>query len=378
MAELERYGHGGDRLTAAERFGGRPEEFLDFSSNIHPLGPPPRVLEALSRALAGERPQALASYPDPLSRRLRDKLADRLSVSPEQLLVANGVAELIDLVVRVFRPRRVGVVHPCFSEYERAAHLHGCSVVSVRAKEENRFVPTEEELRFLVMRSDLVFLGCPNNPNGLLPPKPVLERVAAEAARSGAVLVLDEAFIDFVPGGEERSLIHRLSSCPTTLIFRSMTKFYALPGLRLGYAVGRKDWIERLLDHKVPWSVNALAQVAGEAALEDEEYRRRAERWGRAEREELAGWLRQVGAVDVFPSETNFLLLRLRAAKGRGASGRLQERMGRRGILIRDASTFPGLDDRYVRIAVRTRRENERLIAALRKVWAEWGGGGEG
>src|SRR5690606_39752849 len=93
--------------------------------------------------------------------------------------------------------------------------------------------------------------------------------------------------------------------CPTTLIFRSMTKFYALPGLRLGYAVGRKDWIERLLDHKVPWSVNALAQVAGEAALEDEEYRRRAERWGRAEREELAGWLRQVGAVDVFPSETN-------------------------------------------------------------------------
>src|SRR5690606_40615492 len=107
---------------------------------------------------------------------------------------------------------------PWCSEYGRAAHLHVCSVVSVRAKEENRFVPTEEELRFLVMRSDLVFLGCPNNRNGLLPPKPVLERVAAEAARSGAVLVLDEAFIDSVPVGEARSLIHRLCYSPTTPI----------------------------------------------------------------------------------------------------------------------------------------------------------------
>ena len=133
-------------------------------------------------------------------------------------------------------------------------------------------------------------------------------------------------------------------------------------------AVGPQDSLER----------QCLGTGCGEAALEDEEYRRRAERWGRAEREELAGWLRQVGAVDVFPSETNFLLLRLRAAKGRRGFGPAAGAMGRRGILIRDASTFPGLDDRYVRIAVRTRRENERLIAALRKVWAEWGGGGEG
>lgn len=378
MAALERYGHGGDRLTAAERFGGSPEEFLDFSSNIHPLGPPSKVIEALSEALKSGKPEALVHYPDPMSRRLRDKLAKRISVSPEQILIANGAAELIDLAVQVFRPRRVGVVHPCFSEYERAARIHGCSLVSVRAREENHFVPTEEELSSLIMRSDLVFLGYPNNPTGLLPPKPVLERMAQEAARFGTILVLDEAFIDFVRDGEERSLIDCLSSCPTTLIFRSMTKFYALPGLRLGYAVAGRDRIERLFDSKIPWSVNALAQIAGEAALEDEAYQRQAENWGTAEREELACGLHQIGVADVFPSETNFLLLRLCAAKGRGASGWLQEQMGRQGILIRDASTFPGLDDRYVRVAVRTRRENECLIAAFRKVWERWKGGGKG
>jgi len=378
MAELERYGHGGDRLTAAERFGGSPEAFLDFSSNIHPLGPPSRVIEALSQTLKGGKPEALTHYPDPMSRRLRDKLAERLSVSPEQLLIGNGAAELIDLAVQVFRPRRVGVVHPCFSEYERAARIHRCSLVSVRAREEHRFVPTEKELCSLTERSDLVFLGYPNNPTGLLLPKPVLERAAAEAARCGTILIVDEAFIDFVPDGEERSLIDRLSSYPTTLILRSMTKFYALPGLRLGYAVGRRDWIERLFRHKIPWSVNAFAQIAGEAALEDEAYQRQAESWGVAEREDLADGLRQTGAVDVFPSETNFLLLRLRTGDAGSfrTSGWLQEQMGRKGILIRDASTFPGLDDRYVRIAVRTRRENERLIAVLRKVWT--GGEGEG
>lgn len=378
MAQLERFGHGGDRLTAAERFGGRPEEFLDFSSNIHPLGPPPKVIEALSEAVKGGKPEALIQYPDPMSRRLRDKLAERISVSPEELLIANGAAELVDLAVQVFRPRRVGVVYPCFSEYERAARIHGCSVVSARAREERHFVPTEEELCSLIRRSDLVFLGYPNNPTGLFPPKAVLERAALEAARSDTILVVDEAFIDFVSDGEERSLIGNLSSFPTTLLLRSMTKFYALPGLRLGYAVGRRDWIERLFECKIPWSVNALAQIAGEAALEDEAYQREAENWGAAEREELASGLRQTGAADVFPSETNFLLLRLRTSEGRGASGRLQERMGRQGILIRDASTFSGLDDRFVRVAVRTRRENERLLDALRRVWSEWEGDGKG
>jgi threonine-phosphate decarboxylase len=380
MAELERYGHGGDRLTAAERFGGSPDEFLDFSSNIHPLGPPQRVIEALSRALESGKPAVLTQYPDPLSRRLRNKLAERLDVSPEQLLIGNGAAELIDLAVQVFRPGRVGVVRPCFSEYERSARIHRCSLVSIRAREEDRFIPAEQELCSLIGRSDLVFLGHPNNPTGQCIPVPVLERAADEAARSGTVLVVDEAFIDFVPGGEKRSLIRRLSSFPTTLIVRSMTKFYALPGLRLGYAVGSRDWIERLARHKIPWSVNALAQIAGEAALEDEAYQREAERWGTAERSELADGLQRIGAVDVFPSETNFLLLRLRVGDDHPsrASGWLQEQMGRRGILIRDCSTFPGLDGRYVRVAVRTREENERLLAALREVWAGQEGGGNG
>jgi threonine-phosphate decarboxylase len=380
MAELERYGHGGDRWTAAERFGGSPEGFLDFSSNIHPLGPPPRVVEALSRSLGDGKPAVLTQYPDPMSRRLQKKLAERLEVSPEQLLIGNGAAELIDLVVQVFQPGRVGVVRPCFSEYERSAQLHRCSLVTIRGREEDHFLPTEHDLCSLIEQSDLVFLGHPNNPTGLCIPEPVLERAAAVAARSNTVLVVDEAFIDFVPDGEKRSLIRRLSQFPTTLILRSMTKFYALPGLRLGYAVGRKDWIERLARHKIPWSVNALAQIAGEAALEDEAYHREAKRWGTAERTELADGLRRISAVDVLPSETNFLLLRLRSGDPHSSrlSGWLQEQMGRRGILIRDASTFLGLDGRYVRVAVRMREENQRLLAALREVLAEREGEGNG
>ncbi|MDR6226100.1 threonine-phosphate decarboxylase CobD [Desmospora profundinema] len=365
MSGVERYGHGGDRWTAGFLFHREASDFLDFSANINPLGPPPGVLEVLHRALTESGQPVLTQYPDPRSRSLKRALARKCDVPVDWVAVGNGGAELLDLVHDIIRPRRVGVTHPSFSEYEAAARKRGSEVVPLPLSEERDWLPGREELLRWVRQVDLAYLGHPNNPTGTLFPEESLIAAAEEAARHGSVLVVDEAFLDFVPGAF--TLQRQLSDFPTTLLVRSMTKFYALPGLRLGYALASPSWVKKLEARQIPWSVNGLAQLAGEAALSDREYEERTADWLHRERLFLLEGLKRVAGVHVFPGSVNYLLLRLtgRRASGGYSSHQWQRALGERGILIRDASTYPGLDDTYIRVAVRSREENERLLSAF-------------
>ena len=389
---LEQYGHGGDLLTARQLYG--REEFADFSSNMNPLGPP----EAVERILRGPA-DWIGRYPDPAVRELRARLAERHGIAEDCILVGNGAAELIDLAVREIRPRLTALAAPCFAEYGEAAVKAGSGIAAIALAEQGGYrLSAGQEAALAVMAGeetgeasrgvsagaadgptgrtasedgaavpDLWLLGHPNNPTGRR-----LDAEAVAAARAtGRPVILDEAFMDFIevagsqeaPPNPAASLIAAAAEDPNLLVLRSMTKFYSIPGIRLGYLVSHPERIARLRALQVPWSVNGLAQAIGCAVLEDEGFTRRTGAWLAAERPWLANGLRLLG-LTVYPSEVNYLLVRLPDSSGWTASA-LQAAMGRRGVLIRDASRMGGLTPRHIRLAVKARRDHERLLAAL-------------
>ncbi|SFS64194.1 threonine-phosphate decarboxylase CobD [Marininema halotolerans] len=377
---VERYGHGGDPWTAGELFQREARDFIDFSANINPLGPPTEVLRVLQEAVTEVGVPGLARYPDPANRALKKALAESVNVSESFLLIGNGAAELIDGVTRYVQPRKVGVTAPAFLEYERCACKEKAEVIYLPAGEKEGFLPEEAALIEWIHAVDLAWLGHPNNPTGLLMPLSFLEIAAKEAAKSGTILVVDEAFLDFIPDGERRSLLPRIKEFPTTILLRSMTKFYALPGLRLGFGVAEPGLVEGISAMQVPWSVNGLAQRAGEAALVTSDFANATWKWLQEERSFLLEGLKGLLLIEWVIGAVNYLLIKLKDSPGIQSppSRWLQQRLGERGILIRDASGYPGLDGSYIRIAVRSREENAYLLTQLQAIEEELQKGLEG
>lgn len=351
---LEKYGHGGDLLTAQQSFGLPGDQFIDFSSNMNPFGPPAAV-----ERLVAEYAKELIRYPDPGVRKLRAKLASVYRIPEESILVGNGAAECIDLAVRVLRPQMTGLARPCFSEYEEAIEKTGGRVYDLPLDPENGFELRKQDLLNAVDCCDTLFLGHPNNPTGRLLSKEAL----AVLSDCGRNVILDEAFVDFVPAEEEVSLIARAPETESLIVIRSMTKFYAVPGIRLGFAVAHPRIVEAMSRLQIPWSVNSLAQRIGEAVLDDLEYAAGTKAWLQDERAWLSSELTRLG-MTVYSSDTNFVLFSIPDRFGQNVK-QLQASMGAQGILIRDASLFPGLNEKYCRIAVRLREDNEALIAGL-------------
>lgn len=337
--------HGGDVYAAAARWGLRPEQFLDFSANINPLGPPPGALAAAQAALAG-----VAQYPEPFARALRATLARRHGLPEEAILVGNGAAEVLHLFLRQAAGRRVALPEPGFAEYARAARSAGATVLPVPHDQPE---PPDG-----LERGDWWVLCNPHNPTGhLFTPEQIME----QARRSRATLLVDEAFIDLTEAGEGGSVIRFTPAITNLVVVRSLTKFYALPGLRVGYAAAPPALVARLDATRDPWSVSGVAQAAALAALADEEYAGRTRSWLQAERGFLAAGLAALPGYEVLAPSANFVLVRAPEP-----AHRLQERLGPQGILIRDCRSFAGLTPFHVRLAVRSRAENLRLLEALR------------
>lgn len=319
--------------------GNAPDGMLDFSVSLNPLGPP----DALGLALSAHAADALTRYPEPESATLRTALAERHGVSPDEILVTNGACEAIELLMASLSPRRVVVLSPAFTEYEDAARAWGHEVVTVAAREEDDFHWRLDELNAALGLGpdDLIVLGNPANPTGVL----------SQVPRLRAMQVVDETFLDFVATAV--SAVGR----PRTLVIRSFTKLFACPGLRLGYVVGD---VAVLRARQPAWSVSRLAQVAGLAMLGDTKYQDFTRRFTAECREDLAAGLRGIPGVRVFPGTANFLLLRVDGA------GEIARRLGERGIVVRLCDSFSGLPaDAFLRVAVRKRSENQRLVEAL-------------
>ena len=353
--------HGGLLYGRLKEEGVPPEEVLDFSASTNPFPPCPKVLEAAAGA-------ALLRYPDSSSGELREEIARLHGVSAEGVLVVNGLAQGIFLTAFAFadRGKTVLTASPTFGEYRSASELAGAMVLEVSAAEGNAFAFPMEGLEGAAkaLSPSLLWVCSPNNPTGILPSPEQLQRLMALCEQKGTVLVLDEAYINFAPPGASAVDLLR----PGLLILRSMTKDYGLTGLRLGYVLGDPAFIRILAALQPPWSVNACAQAAGAAALKNKAYYEGQWRELEKIKGEFAKGLESLGLAPL-PSAANFLLFRA------GDVEALQDFLWEKRILVRNCASF-GLKG-YVRVGVKTREENGRLLKGLeeyREGAGPWGG----
>ena len=346
------FDHGGDWAGFYAAHGTLP---LDFSSNISPLGLPDGVREAVIRSL-----DRADRYPDPFCRDLRKAIGASWGVSPDCILCGNGAGDLIERAVQAVRPKRALVTSPTFSEYPAALARMGCAVIANRLVPENGFRLTEAVLDDITEDTDMVFLCEPNNPTGVTSDPALLREILSRCARCGALLVADECFNGLLSDPAVHTLLPELDS-GNLLILNAFTKLYAIPGLRLGFALsGDRGLLEAMGRCGQPWPVSAVAQAAGIAALADRDYPARLRHLLDRERPALKERLASLGATDL-TGEANYILFRHPDIS-------LADKLEKTGVLIRRCESYPGLGPGWYRAAVRTGEENRRLLDAIRQV----------
>jgi threonine-phosphate decarboxylase len=356
--------HGGDIWGAAERRGVPLARLLDFSANINPLGPSLKARERLARDVS-----LVALYPDKKQAELRRLLAARDGIAEDCILFGNGATQLIHLIPRVGRYRRAIILEPAFSEYRRALSNSGSKIGEfLLTPKDNFHLDLNLLLRVLGREQpNVLFLANPNNPTGLVLPRRMLLDVSAFCEERDIDLIVDESFIEFTT---ELSLVTLATQCRRLLVVRSLTKSFALAGLRIGYLVAGLSRVKELACRMEPWSVNTLALSAAAASILDADYIQKAQSLIRREREYLSRGLAQLGWLHPYPSNANFILARIRAR--RTTAPALERMLAARNVLIRNASDFRGLDNQYLRFAVRQHRENHRLLAELGAIGKAW------
>ncbi len=368
--------HGGNLAWAATLAGCPAAAILDFSASISPLGPPESALDAIQAHLS-----SLTAYPDPDYGELRAALGEALNVDPDWILPGNGSAELLTWAAwDLSKLEATYLVTPAFGDYSRALLAFGAQVLdcplalkSLEAGTGNglvtdglsvsnrSFVSPALSLPVPLVDSDRgLLLNNPHNPTGVLfgreAIRPYLEQLA--------LVVVDEAFMDFLPPSEQETLIDAVEEFPNLVILRSLTKFYSLPGLRMGCAIGHPDILRRWQLQRDPWPVNALAAAAAAAVVRDTVFEQQTWDWLPVARQELFEGLANLPGLRPFPGAANFLLVESSVSVSLIQKTLLQ----RHQILIRDCLSFPELGDRFFRVAVRSRADNLRLISGLKEV----------
>jgi threonine-phosphate decarboxylase len=353
-AEPMHAAHGGRVYEAALRLGISPEEMIDFSSNINPLGLPPGVLAAIENSLS---PLSLRAYPD--DRVFISAMADKHNVTPGEIIIGNGSAALMFAVLRAILPKRVLLLEPAFGEYFRACVAVKAEVTRWLLKEDIGFMPDFAGLiRALEGREfELIILNSPHNPTGTLYARDQLLTLIDVAEANNVSVLLDEAFIDYSP---QASLLASAPRKSRFVVLRSLTKFYAIPGLRIGYAVCDAGLAAAAREQIEAWPISTVALEAGRAALNEDEYASQSRLVNAPAREDFAGSLRDIG-LHVFPSAANFLLARLPC----GSGAELAQWLESERTLIRRCDSFRGLGDTYIRLAVRSREDNLRLVSQI-------------
>ncbi len=347
--------HGGNIQELAGRAGVDKAEIVDFSANINPLGPPDCLRAVVSRSL-----DRIVHYPDPDGLELRRLLADKHGVDPEHILLGNGSTELLFALPRSGQWTRAVIPAPCYIDYAPAAKQAGLEVDHVFLRPEHGFVLDWDLIASHLQDNEIVFLGQPNNPTGISLHTNTIQDMARTYPQS--LFVIDEAFLDFVPG-LQTAFDPGISNI---VVLKSLTKIFAVPGLRLGYGlfpVMRGEDVRRVLP---PWSVNSLALDVGAAVAGDEEYVVRSRNLVTELRRELVSDLAGISGLRVVSGEANYLLCRVEDASTNAVS--LAASLLSRGLAIRTCTNYQGLDDTYFRIAVRNQDDNQGLVQALANI----------
>ena len=349
-------GHGANTEIMAIKYSKNPKDILDFSSNINPKLIPnleSYILEGLKEC---------TSYPDINYTRLRKNISDYINVKPEFIIPGNGATEIIYLLMKSIN-KRLAIFNPTFSEYKRSAELNGLDILHLNLDKNNNFEINLENLKSNINNFDSLFVCNPNNPNGKVKN---LEKVLHLIVENKKLLIVDETFMEFVEHEEKYSLIKYVEKYENIFILKAVTKFFGMPGLRLGYGVtSNKEIIEKIYTYKEPWTINSFADNLSNYIFKDENYIKESKEYYIKERDFLTKELSQIPSIELYETDTNFILLKLKENKANDIKEKLFIESN---ILIRDASNFIGLDESYIRIAIKSHSENEILIKELKKV----------
>lgn len=344
--------HGGDTLSYKDYYKG---DLVDYSSNINPLGVPEGLYEELIEGF-----YTLRSYPDIQYRKLKDSISKYLSCKPENVMVGNGAVEIIDNFI--ISAKRVLVFTPSFAEYELRALVHGKDLEYIAYNE--KFEIDLKELESKIRKDDLLILGNPNNPTGLRIEEKSLKDIYRLVNDHKAYLLLDEAFYEFCPEDYDSIELFKAYEYENVGIIRAATKFFALPGIRLGYGCASIEKVEEIKKIELPWSVNALGDIAGQFIFKDKAYIERSKEYIEEERNYLLSSLRKIKDIEVYHTHTNYILIKLK----KWQEEEVFKHFLNRGIVIRKCSSFIGLAKNHIRVAIKDRENNERLLKAFEEL----------
>jgi threonine-phosphate decarboxylase len=332
-----------------------PGQSIDFSANINPLGPPHDLKEKWQDFY-----QEIMVYPDPYATKLKELIAKTEQTTVDSLLIGNGGAELITLIARMLAGKKVLIVEPTFSEYEKACRANKCEILYHQLVEPN-FELNPIDLRLRLGNADALFLCNPNNPTGIQYPTSLIISIIEECEKQNCLVILDEAFFDFLI--EYESFIPYLTRFQNLIIIRSMTKMFAIPGIRLGYLVAQSAIVSELSQIQSHWSINTIALLAGELCLQNKSFIKGTQEYICNERKRLFDFFKQEEFV-VSSSKVNFYLLRDPHMKDQFA---LFKFLLLQGIIPRHTFNFPGLEGRWLRFAIKGYDENDQLMEVLTK-----------
>ncbi|MEH2942235.1 aminotransferase class I/II-fold pyridoxal phosphate-dependent enzyme [Lachnospiraceae bacterium KK002] len=360
MLQHKDHFHGSDLEKIEQIYGIRKEEITSFSANVNPLGISPLLRETLASHI-----DAISTYPDREYLSLRKCIGAYLDTDYESILMGNGSTELISLFIQIEHPKKALIIGPTYSEYEREIALGGGTCLYYPLKEELDFKLDVEHFTSQLNESiDFLVICNPNNPTSGAISRKTMRWILDVCKQNDIFVMVDETYVEFADNYEEITSVPLTAFYNNIVILRGTSKFFAAPGLRLGYAVtGNRDFIKAVNTRKNPWTINSLAVIAGELMFRDTDYIQKTRSLISAERARIHRIFSEDPRFKTYPPSGNFILVRLLSDSM--TSGELFDRAIREKMMIRDCSTFPFLDNRYIRFCFMSRDMNDRLAECL-------------
>lgn len=359
------FGHGGNGKEISRSKGLNYEDLIDFSANINPLGMPESAKKSIIDNL-----DLIEKYPDITYFELRNSISEfenirisheELKIKNEDIILGNGAAEVLFNVVKAVNPKNVLIPAPTFSEYEEAVNAAGGKVNLYYLKEKNDFKICEDILEYINDDLDMMFICNPNNPTGVITEKSLLNKILDKALENNVCVIIDESFLDFKK--EDYSMIEYLKSYENLIIIKSLTKFFAIPGIRVGYALSKnKECIGKVESITPAWNINILGEIAVKAALKDKQYIKETIDFMEKEKNYMYNKLKEIDNLKVYEPSVNFILFKIHGGID------LREKLLDKNILIRSCANYHGLDESYYRIAVKNHCDNKDIISKIKEV----------
>ena len=352
--------HGSDIEKICEVYHLDPKNIIKFGANVNPLGLSENVKQQLASRL-----DILSSYPDRDYTTLRNTISEYCNVPAEFILPGNGSSELIALLIQERNPKHTLILGPTYSEYSRELSFSGSTQEYYHLREEDNFVLNVDDLcQTLEGNYDFLIICNPNNPTSSALTREDLQKLLTFCAEKNIFVMIDETYVEFAPDISEITSVTLTKEFTNLMILRGVSKFYAAPGMRLGYGItGNLDFLKKMKEKQIPWSLNSLGALAGELILQDKSYIHHTRDLILSERTRLLQALEEIPTYKTYPTYANFLLLKIQ--KPGLTSQDVFDACIRQGLMIRDCSSFECLDGEYIRFCIMYPQDNTRLLHIL-------------